>query len=1011
MTGEDDEGREGGRIPDGRPKPTPLWALLSRWLLALEAWLRSHGGKRLRSGLRAFWGLIGVAGLVLLFGPVINPPLTFDDITGSASTATDTWIARDFTADYTLTQTEDGRLQAEVVETITAFFPDDVDESGIQRVLPVEYQGHALDPTLLEATIDGQPVDPPSQTTSDRLTYTLDTGQRLSGDHEFTLRYTLQDLAYESTDDASGGDVDLLEWSVFGPSWPQAFSALEVTITMPDGLADRLVRQPRADIAWLLVSGGDWLEPEADSPPGQTTYRFTLDQNIPPNGQAWFDMRFQPGTITMPGPSPVFLVQTFGPLVPLAVLVVTLLFTLAARAVAWSDARGRPWFVAQYDPPQGVSPLVAAQILERPRTRELAGALDEVRRKNRGSRRAALIAAGRAARRTGRVGDRLRARTAYDVSPERRRQISDGFRRIPRGFVRDWFILAPIALTLVQWGIVRQLSHQAKLTIVWWPAAFVLVSTAISLVVLAIALSARPLTRKGALVKQHLRGIGVYAERTRLLERATVTDALLPYALLLEDPREAGRRATELVDRELGDDAPSAREWRTRDFVTWPRILVNALAVLLLGGSIALVSTVPTPYPQTSTFDSYDFDVPGALYTNIDSASVDAVLSRDDGGRARLDVTETFSMSIDDDATRPPQFAQKLPAEMDGQDLGLSVTSIRVDGDDVPFDVTRAGDLAVLATRMPQVLTDTHEVEVVYSLSSPVTAAPGSPMAGTPGATVDRMQWVALLDGWDSWGYQTDGPSPVEVSLTVPDDLSSLAESAGWLREDPDTAESARDWKDSVFPFGTAVAELGPPDYLESPSPSDYGTITEAAEPADGGTRHVLTETNGEYGYPTDTTFSDLGAMLEFPAGTFTGPDAGAVERGQLDRVLPILLVAGLALLAFLIAALAVGHAILRSRETRPGTFRDLVWRLGTASALSAVILFVWASIDMPSDWTEFPPLAISAVVAVVAGVAGIVAVRPEKRADVSSSGSGGMVSSPHSRRRRGRVRSKQDRG
>lgn len=1005
MAGEDDAGRaEGERVPDARPRPTPLWALLSRWLLALEAWLRSHGGKRLRNGLRAFWGLIGVTGLVLLFGPVINPPLTFEDITGSAETATDTWIARDFTADYTLTQDAEGRLQAEVVETITAFFPDDVDESGIQRVLPVEYQGHALNPTLLSATIDGDPVDPPSQTTSDRLTYTLDTGQRLSGDHEFTLRYTLQDLAYASTDDATGDDIDLLEWSVFGPSWPQAFAGLDVTITMPDEFASHLVRQPRADIAWLLVSGGDWLEPEEDSPPGQTTYAFTLDQNIPPNAQAWFDMRFQPGTITMPGPSPLFLVQTFGPVVPLVVLLVTLLFSLAARAVAWSDARGRPWFVAQYDPPKGVSPLVAAQILERPRTRELAGALDELRNPRGGSRREALIAAGRAARRTGRVGDRLRAGFAYDLAPERRRQLTDGFRRVPRGFVRDWFLLAPIALTLVQWGIVRQLSFQTTLAIVWWPAAFVLVSTAISLVVISIALSARPLTRKGALVKQHLRGIGVYAERTSLLERATLTDPLLPYAVLLDDPRDAGKRMTAAIDRELGGDAPTARDWRTRDFVTWPRFAVNTLAILLVAGSIVLAATVTTPYARSSTFDSYDVDVPGALYTTIDSVSVDATLSRDDDGRGRLDVTERVTMSIDDDASRPPQFAQKLPAAMDGQDLGLSVTGVRVDGADVPFDVTRQGDLALVATRMSEVLSDTHDAEVTYTLASAVTAAPASPLAEAPGETVDRMRWAALLEGWDSWGTQTDGPSPVAVSITIPDDLAALAETAGWLREDPDTAEDARDWKESTFPFGTAVAEMGPSDYLEDPSPSDYGTITETATQSDGGTRYALTETYGEFGYPTGSSYDDLGAMLEFPAGTFTGPDAGALARDRFQQVIPFLLVGGLALLAFVIAALGVGHAIVRSRRTKPGTFRDLVWRLGPASALAAVIVFVWATADMPADWAEFPPLALMACAAVAAAVVGIVAVRPEKRVGQLLAGRGRLTRGS-SRGRKGRGR------
>ncbi|HBS75284.1 MAG TPA: hypothetical protein DEB55_12980, partial [Microbacterium sp.] len=59
------------RVDDTRPRPTPLWALLSRWLLATEAWLRSHGGARLRWTLRGGWALVAAVGVLLLVGPVI----------------------------------------------------------------------------------------------------------------------------------------------------------------------------------------------------------------------------------------------------------------------------------------------------------------------------------------------------------------------------------------------------------------------------------------------------------------------------------------------------------------------------------------------------------------------------------------------------------------------------------------------------------------------------------------------------------------------------------------------------------------------------------------------------------------------------------------------------------------------------------------------------------------------------------------------------------------------------
>ena len=109
------------QIPDPEPKYWLLWVVLSGWIDGTEAWLRSRGGNPLRQGIRVFWALIAVVGLVLLAGPVINKPLTLNDITSSAKTATETWIARHFAADYRITKTPDGLLSADVEERISDF--------------------------------------------------------------------------------------------------------------------------------------------------------------------------------------------------------------------------------------------------------------------------------------------------------------------------------------------------------------------------------------------------------------------------------------------------------------------------------------------------------------------------------------------------------------------------------------------------------------------------------------------------------------------------------------------------------------------------------------------------------------------------------------------------------------------------------------------------------------------------------------------------------------------------
>jgi hypothetical protein len=1076
VTGDADDD---ARIPDPRPQPTPLWALLSRWLLALEAWLRSHGGPRLRRALWAFWGIVALAGGILLVGPVINPPLTLDDITDSASQATDTWIARDFDVDYTLSRTADGRLQADVVETIDAFFPDDVEAYGIVRVLPTHYEGHALKPSGVEATMDGERVIASPSESADQLTLTLhspdpeDAGggvsraERVEGDHRYVIRYRLHDLAYSTTDEATGGPVDLLAWDVFGPSWPQAFAGLDVSVTLPDDLDDALVRQPRGSLAWTLLSAGDWLEPEPGNPPGEVTYSFTNDQNMPPHASARFSMVFEPGTFRMPPPTPLFLLQSFGPLLPLLFLAITLLLALAARAVAWSDERGRPWFVAQFEPPRGVSARMAAQVLRAPQALELATALAAVgaagkpgrpgrpgrtkagkRRRfgaalfgrSAGSARGAasdadsaasaapagdapagpsaaptsarstpspkspradrLRAAARSARRTGRIGDRIRARLAYLRAPEHRAQLTAGLRRIPTGFVRDFFIAAPLALTLVQWGLVRQLSHQATLAVVWWPAAFVLVSSLISVVVIAIALSARPLTAAGALVKQHLVGIGAYAARTSFLGRATVGDPLLPYAVLTVDPRDAGSSTLALIEQELGDPEAS-KGWRSRDFVSGPRLVVRIVAVALLAASVTAAAVLPNPYPRSPDLSANSGDLPGTYWNRVDSFEADASLAVDDEQHASLTVTETITVDFGtESSSEVPQFARQWQAQLDGQDLGVSVASVRLDGDDARYSTSLEGDTLLLVTSFVQVLSGEHELEISYRVASPVVAAAGSGASAGSG-TVDRLRWAALLEGWDDSPPWRDDPAPepLRVSLTVPDALTESAIAAGWISLDTDN-DSVRLWEDSVVPFGEYAAAPDAADTPPADSTAEPGDDEPGAEPtgelapaaideivaAGGSTTYQLDLHDQGNGYPFELTVDDVGAMFDFPVGTFAGPDAAALTLHQVRSAFPLALVLALGVLALGLGVLSVAAARRRgSRRAPPGFLRDLVWWLGISAAVSTVWLFVWASSDMPDDWPEFPPLGLSALAAIVGAALCLIFTRREQSPSTAS--------------------------
>ena len=943
------------RITDDPPRHSPLWRLLSGWVLALEAWLRSHGGEPLRFGIRAFWGLIAAVGLFLLIGPVINPPLTLDDILDSSETATDQWIARDFTVDYTVELADDGTLVTHVEERITAFFPDDVDQSGIQRVLATDFHAHELRPSDISATLDGTSIAVEEETEPTLLTLTIDSGERLQGNHDIVLRYTLHHLAFVTEDRATGSTVDMLQWDVFGPAWSTAIAGLEVRVILADELDDALIRDPRGTVAWTILSAGEWLEPEETSPAGYTTYAFSNDQNLPPYANAIFTFVFEPGTIAMPEPSTWFWVQTFGPLVPLVFLLLTLLLAIAARLVAWSDARGRPWYVAQFEAPEGVSARLAAHILRSPRTLELADALDAIpRRGAAASRREKTLAAGRVAKRTGRLGDAARALALYVRGPERAHQLTRNLRRIPKGFVRDAFIAAPIALTLVQWGLVRQLSHQTLLSEVWWPVAFVLLSTLISVIVLALALSARPLTVEGALVKQHLMGIGVYAERTSLLERGPLQDAALPYAVLTTPPRAAGTTVAALVEADLGEPIP-ARSWLTSDYLTAPRLLMRVLALLVVVGSILVVALVANPYQRTHRYLMYDDDVPGSSWTQVEGFAATAELSRDDDGRAVIEASETLTVLFEEGSSLPPQLVRQWRNVVDGQSLDVTIERVLLDGSPVPYATETDFDSLVMRTAFTSPVTGQYEVRIDYRIGSAAVADDAG------GAVVDRVWWVALLQGWKyDYGNEDQLLEPLLLEFSVSEELAELSTQAGWITLDTSPDVRASEWPAAVIPFGEIRDEV------------DDDSAIETATRDDGVLVHTLEIGHTDIdAYPWSVTIRDLGTMMDFPAGTFVGPDESALRATQFAAAWPLWLTVALGWLGFGMGLLGI-VLIVRGRQAviRAGVLRDVLLWLAPALGIAAVILFVWAASDVEASHPVVGPTGWAAL----AGIGGAAA-------------------------------------
>ncbi|MBP6686162.1 MAG: DUF2207 domain-containing protein, partial [Leucobacter sp.] len=750
LPGSDPELLSSGRIPDPQPEHTPLFRWLASRLDRIERFLRARGGKGLRTGIRLFWGVLAAIGIFLLVGPVLNKPMDFDDVIAAADVSDVDWIARDAAIDYEVDRALDGSFSATVTERFLANFSNGP-EREVLRTLVTEVNGNDAEFALLGATVDGEPADTSVKrhpTTTD-ITVRAPGGELLDGEREIVLEYELHHLARPASDRATGDAIDEWVWPLFAPSWPQATKGLEVSVTLPRDLDELLVRQPHATVGWLLVSGNVWLTPEEETAES-VRYAFENDDSLPPHADVWVEFSFAEGTFAQPSKTALFWVQTWGPLLPLAALALLMLFALAARRIVWADSAGEPWFVAREEPPQHLSPMLAAELMGKPRHAELVAELaagPPQHRGSGGSRRGAWLSAlARAGRRAGRLGNlptvfRWRSRWAREEAA-----VEAKLRWRPDSYVRDTFILAPIAVTLLQWGLLRQLSHQVILLVVWWPFVFVVASTVIAAVALWAVARPRPLTRKGALVMQQLRGVDVFASATRLVDRGPVTDPLLPYAVLFDSPRKAGNAVTQHAERDAGERGLAAG-WRGEHFLSIPALLSLVAAGALFAGSIVLVSTQPAPYAQDEFLTWPSSESRGSIWSQTEGFSIDAELTRDSAGGAKLAVTEHITAGFAAGGASVPQFEREWPRERQGQDLGLEVEAVLVDGDEVPFTETAGPSTMKITTKLSEVLDGTVPVEVRYSLANPAVEVRDG------GGVAQQLRWTAMHWFWDDTFY------------------------------------------------------------------------------------------------------------------------------------------------------------------------------------------------------------------------------------------------------------------
>lgn len=970
LAGSDPELLNSGRIPDPAPAHTPLFRWLARILTAVEARLRARGDATLRNALRIGWALLAAVGVFLLLGPVINKPLDFDDVIAAAKVDEVDWVARDVTVDYSVDRGEGGAFVANVAEQYTADFRNGP-EPSIERVLVTEFAGHDTRFVLGDVSVDGEVVRAKveREATTVTIRITAPDGSEFSGQHDIEVNYSLQNLIVPGTDDATGAAVDTWDWPVFGPLWPQATNGIEVSLTLPAELDSALVRPPQAYVGWLIASATQWLEPDGPSSAG-VRYSFSNDQSLPPYPDILIRTSFAANTFAQPETTTLYWWQSYGPLLPLAVLAGVALFAAAARRVVWADSAGDPWYLPRSEPPAKAAPELAAALLGKTGHADLVAELAH-RPSRSGARESWLKRLAQIGRRAGRWGNAPAVAAAASRWRRPDEVVERGLRWVPDSYVRDFFVWAPIAITILQWGLLRQLSHQVILLVVWWPAAFVLLATALAILTLVLVHRPRPLTPKGARMVQQLKGVHVFSRATRLLDRGPLEDPLYPYAVLFVSPRRAGNKVTEHAIRETGDRA-LAWGWRGERFLSVPAILSLVAAITVLGGSIAIVSTQPAPYATVEHYSEDSSKLPGILATQTKGFDVRAELGRSANGEARIEVTERLTVLFEEDSARVPQFVREWPSELLGQDLGFEFESLAVDGAEVAAREIPQPRSRVVVTQLSDALSGEHEVEVRYALAS-AAVDPGGSAGGS-----QQVRWVAWLDSWEDEYYTNpgnpfDGSAPVRplrVQLTVAPDLVDSIRAGGWIDSDRDRPKLPYVDGNATTPWQTEMTtytEAGQRMELRIGSESvrrdgslvvafdaDAVESRETDALGEGGSFGIdpeLNETLGKYELQIGG-YTDLGARLDFEPGTFTGVEQGAAERFLAEYQRPFaLLMWGTG--GLLVAALGVGVTALRGRRAPGLTLRILSFVAIPLLAIAQSVVFWWVVGSMPSGNAE----------------------------------------------------------
>jgi hypothetical protein len=442
--------------------------------------------------------------------------------------------------------------------------------------------------------------------------------------------------------------------------------------------------------------------------------------------------------------------------------------------------------------------------------------------------------------------------------------------------------------------------------------------------------------------------------------------------VLYHPPGGAGDAATGLAIDEARNPG-LARGWRDDRFISIPAMLAFAASLAVLAGAIVTVSTQPAPYSQDHDHLTRFDDLPGTFYTQTTGFEIEAELSRDEHGDARLSVVERNTVDFEENGPRAPQFAREWPSERLGQDL---------DGEEMPFRVVDnpVTDSRAAVTQLAEALSGEHEVEVEYVLAHPVVAV-------TRGAeTVEQLRWVAQYFFWEDEFYPdlrspfdgTEPVRPIRVQFALATELVDAVRQGGWIDSDYDRAREPGEFGNWFAPWEYEASHLS--ERTDEFVDFRVGSLSTRA---DGAQVAVLDfdAFDDAVGEPVSTHSvglgSDLGVRIDFARGTFADLDPRGVEQHRAAYAMPyaVLLVLAALVIAASIAVFAVATRVRWSGRTSSASLLLVGWAAVPIAAVAQFVLFCWVIGPAPGSDPRIPAALIVGGLMFVAVIAEMIAV------------------------------------